>query len=658
MLGALPAGTSGKGFSFETNTSVSFRRSKGFTAGRAVSRPWPCRLALPLSARPEQCSPARPSHRPAVTASAVPSNGSSAGDDTENGSQPQERRRNNEDSQNGAHATQSSDRAPHLLGSLDGDMSENTFPRQRFDGQGNHPLEKLRNQVQLSTYGNSIGENLKDLQSFMKTHLEGCISGLHLLPLYPSSGDGGFAPLTYQEIDPKFGDWEDVKALGREYDLCMEFMLNHISPKSKQFQDYLEKGDESEYADMFVDWTKFWQGEPTQEQLKLIRTRKPEAPVLEVTLNDGTKKKLWCTFGPQQIDINPFSQKGREFVLESLRSLGTQGAKLIRLDAFGYVTKKPGTRCFFEEPEVWDLLKDLDEAAQEHDTGLLCEVHEEYETNIKLAHAGYVVYDFALPLLILHAFTFQTARNLNNWLRLCPRRQITVLDTHDGMGIDDIAGLATVCDINELESVIDDRLGCSPNWKYFYDPKTREYSGSPHQYNCTYFSAVNGNPRSYLLARAIQFFTPGIPMVYYVGLLAGLNDFEAVEAESGNVRAINRHRYTLEEAEAALEVPVVKALLDMCRFRNRHKAFLGEVTVVDGEVDHILTVTWQNGPHKATLTADLTDQSFDVVATRGSNPDELQTIRYQLNEAEETAAERRALEVNWKTEEICAPPAL
>ena len=75
---------------------------------------------------------------------------------------------------------------------------------------------------------------------------------------------------------------------------------------------------------------------------------------------------------------------------------------------------------------------------------LLCEVHEEYATNINLALQGYWVYDFALPLLILHAFTFKTMDNLKHWLEICPRRQITVLDTHDGMGIDDIAGLAEV----------------------------------------------------------------------------------------------------------------------------------------------------------------------------------------------------------------------
>ena len=38
----------------------------------------------------------------------------------------------------------------------------------------------------------------------------GMVTGLHLLPVYPSSGDGGFAPITYKEIDPHFGTWADI----------------------------------------------------------------------------------------------------------------------------------------------------------------------------------------------------------------------------------------------------------------------------------------------------------------------------------------------------------------------------------------------------------------------------------------------------------------
>lgn len=86
--------------------------------------------------------------------------------------------------------------------------------------------------------------------------------------------------------------------------------------------------------------------------------------------------------------------------------------------------------------------------------------------------------------------------------------------------------VAQVCDVKQLEEVVEHRLGCNPNFKYLYEGRGRGYVGHPHQYNCTYYSALHGNPRHYLLARAIQFFTPGLPMVYYVGLLAGRNDHE------------------------------------------------------------------------------------------------------------------------------------
>ncbi|CAL8469192.1 g8733 [Coccomyxa elongata] len=495
---------------------------------------------------------------------------------------------------------------------------------------------RVQNKVQLSVYGDSLGRNLKELRSFIDSQLQGVIGGVHLLPIYPSSGDGGFAPLCYDDVDPHFGTWEDVEAIAKQYDLMLELMVNHISPKSAQFQDFLEKGDASKHASMFIDWQKFWGSpdRPNEEDLKRIRTRKADMPMLPVTLKDGSERELWCTFGPEQIDLDIASPSGRKFVEDSLRSLCGHGARMIRLDAYGYVTKKPGTRCFFEEPEAWDILKDLEKISDEYDARLLCEVHEEYATNIALALHGYWVYDFSLPLLILHAFTFKTMDNLRHWLTICPRRQITVLDTHDGMGIDDIAGLAEVCDVEQLQEVVEHRLGCNPNMKYFYEGKSRGYIGNPHQYNCTYFSALHGNPRHYLMARAIQFFTPGLPMVYYVGLLAGRNDHENAEKEN-NPRGINRHKFSLEEAEEAAQQPVVQALFDLCRFRNQHPAFNGKVTIEQGTDKHCLEVTWKNAKHLATLKADVVDMTFEIIATlHGEENGDLHTFRYTLDDTD------------------------
>lgn len=86
------------------------------------------------------------------------------------------------------------------------------------------------------------------------------------------------------------------------------------------------------------------------------------------------------------------------------RALQTcSGVTLVRLDAFGYTTKKAGTNCFFVEPEVWQLLDRVKTTLSEAGTELLCEVHEHYSMQKRLSEHGLWVYDFALPLLSIQA---------------------------------------------------------------------------------------------------------------------------------------------------------------------------------------------------------------------------------------------------------------
>ncbi|WIA16714.1 hypothetical protein OEZ85_013369 [Tetradesmus obliquus] len=510
----------------------------------------------------------------------------------------------------------------------------------------------VSNKVMLSTYADCIGSNIADLTGFLQAEVQDAIGSIHLLPIFPSTGDRGFAPVNYQEVDPQLGSWGDVQTLAGEYQMCLEYMVNHISPGSPQFQDYKAHGDNSAYKDMFVRWKDVWaSGAPTAEELAMVRTRKPAPPVLSVEMGDGSVVPLWCTFSTQQVDIDPFSEKGWEFTEASLRSLCERGgARLIRLDAFGYVSKKAGTTCFMQGPEVWDLLARIKEVVRPYGVQLLCEVHEDFLLNIELARHGLWVYDFALPLLMLHALKFKSAEPLRHWISICPRRQITTLDTHDGMGVDDITGLAPLVDIPELERSILGRGG-NINYKHFFvkpgqadvapdhkrttsslhaaadflqpDCLEGSYQSVAHQYNQTYFSAVGEDPQQYLLARAIQFFTPGVPMIYYVGLLAGSNDFEQLQ-NGGDCRDINRHFYSLQEARQAVRRPVVQALLELCRFRNEHPAFKGRVYVDDSGPASLLKVTWDyKGLHKAVLVADVASHAFSISHTPYS-PDGLE----------------------------------
>jgi sucrose phosphorylase len=133
-----------------------------------------------------------------------------------------------------------------------------------------------------------------------------------------------------------------------------------------------------------------------------------------------------------------------------------------------------------------------------------------------------------------------------------------------------------------------------------------------YQVNCTYYDALGCDDAAYLLARAVQFFTPGIPQVYYVGLLAGTNDMELL-ARSGVGRDINRHHYTREEIDRDLARPVVRALLDLIHVRNTHPAFGG--TFQAGGHGSRIVLTWTRGEASIVLDADLDTRTARITAT-------------------------------------------
>ena len=130
---------------------------------------------------------------------------------------------------------------------------------------------KLENKVMLITYADSMGKNLKELHTVLNTYYRDAVGGVHILPFFPSSADRGFAPMRYDVVDEAFGTYEDIEAIGREYYLMFDFMVNHISSSSEYFQDFLKRKNESKYADFFIRYEEFWgNGAPTQEQLDKI----------------------------------------------------------------------------------------------------------------------------------------------------------------------------------------------------------------------------------------------------------------------------------------------------------------------------------------------------------------------------------------------------
>ena len=139
-------------------------------------------------------------------------------------------------------------------------------------------MDKIKNEIMLITYADSLGENLKDLKDIIDTYYSKAVGGVHILPFFPSSGDRGFAPMRYDVVDEAFGDMNDVKSISENKYLMYDFMVNHISRQSDYFKDFTEKKDESEYKDFFIRYKDFWKnGEPTQEEVDLIYKRKQRA---------------------------------------------------------------------------------------------------------------------------------------------------------------------------------------------------------------------------------------------------------------------------------------------------------------------------------------------------------------------------------------------
>jgi sucrose phosphorylase len=469
----------------------------------------------------------------------------------------------------------------------------------------------MRNQVQLITYVDRLsGGGFRALLDLFEGPFQGLFGGAHLLPFYwPIDGaDAGFDPIDHTQPDSRLGSWDDVHALAAGRDLMADLIVNHVSSRSPQFEDFRKHGDASASRDLFLTYGRMFPNRASESDLLQIYRPRPGLPFTKARLDDGTERLLWTTFTPDQIDIDVRSSAGRAYLGQILSEFQAAGIRSIRLDAAGYAIKKPGTSCFMI-PETFDFIDELTAQAHTLNIEVLVEIHAHHQDQINIARQVDWVYDFALPPLVLHALYMRTAARLKHWLSVSPRNSITVLDTHDGIGVIDVGpdrrdagvlpGLLTAEEIDNLVETIHARS----------NGESRQATGAAannldlYQVNCTYYDALGQRDEEYMIARAIQFFAPGIPQVYYVGLLAGANDLDLLR-RTGVGRDINRHYYSRREVESALTRRVVEALFGLIRFRNTHPAFAGEFRLLPS-ADHQIHIAWQNGDQWARLEVDL-----------------------------------------------------
>jgi sucrose phosphorylase len=466
----------------------------------------------------------------------------------------------------------------------------------------------MKNQVQLITYVDRLsGGGFARLNQLLKGPLAGVFGGAHLLPFFtPIDGaDAGFDPIDHSQVDAHLGTWEDVRELSGTVDLVADLIVNHVSSSSPQFLDYSKKGEASEYAGMFLTIDRVFPDGASESDILNIYRPRPTVPFSPLMLLSGEKRLFWTTFNPEQIDIDVSHPKAQAYLDSILQKFQAAGIKMIRLDAVGYAIKKPGTSCFMI-PETFDFIDELTGKARALGIEVLVEIHSHYLKQIEIALKVDWVYDFALPPLVLHALFNHDSRPLARWLSLSPRNAVTVLDTHDGIGVIDVGadesgkpGLLSPVEIDGLVETIHQQSG----------GQSRKATGAAannldlYQVNCTFLDALGGREADYLIARAIQFFAPGIPQVYYTGLLGGRNDMDLL-SRTGVGRDINRHYYTNEEVDNALKQPLVQRLIELIRLRNTHPAFGGEFHV-EAPKKRLLEMRWNRNRHWIKLNLDL-----------------------------------------------------
>jgi sucrose phosphorylase len=476
----------------------------------------------------------------------------------------------------------------------------------------------MKNQVQLITYIDRLSDGgIAELRALLCGELAGLFGGVHLLPFFnPIDGaDAGFDPIDHTRVDAQLGSWADIKTLAGEVDIMGDVIVNHMSSQSPQFLDYLQKGIASEYDGLFLTRDAVFPDGASEHDLASIYRPRPGLPFTTVQLASGEQRTLWTTFTPQQVDIDVLHSQGAAYLERVLTTFSHNDIRMVRLDAVGYAIKKAGTSCFMM-PETFEFIARFAQRARDLGMAVLVEVHAYYRKQIEIAQQVDWVYDFALPPLLLHAFAFRTGKYLEEWIRIRPNNAITVLDTHDGIGIIDIGadrkagqdqpGLVPPDQLDRLVEIIHENSSGSSRLATGAAASNLDL----YQVNCTYYDALARNDVRYLLARAIQFFLPGIPQVYYVGLLAGENDLQLL-ARSGVGRDINRHYYQRGEITDAMHKPVVRQLCELIRLRNTHAAFNGQF-VCRTESANKLQLRWQSGAEYAELSIDFSNDQHHL----------------------------------------------
>jgi glucosylglycerate phosphorylase len=481
----------------------------------------------------------------------------------------------------------------HLAAIYPNDVAEAVVQRvetmlERFKNEGGTPVSKrplTQRDVMLITYADQVHEPnsppLRTLAEFLETHLVDEISAVHLLPFYPWSSDDGFSVKDFFAVDPKFGDWPDVRRIGEHFDLMFDAVFNHMSAQGDWFHHFLN-GD-PRFADFFVTV----EGAPD-----LSRVIRPRAlPLLTEFQTELGPRKVWTTFSDDQVDLNFKNPDVLVAVLDALLFYVRQSARFIRLDAIAFLWKEIGTTCLHlpQTHRVIQLMRAVLERVSP-DVLLITETNVPHADNISYFGDGtneaQLVYNFALPPLVLHSMQTGNAEKLTRWAQslVLPSERVTwfnFLASHDGIGVNPARGILSDAEIAAMIERVQAHGG------FISFKNMPDGSQIPYEMNINYLDALSipaaNEPhdlaaRKTLTAHAIMLSLQGVPGIYFHSLFGSRGDRTGAEV-SGIKRRINRQKFLREELDhelgdaTALRAKIFTGWKNLLLVRRKHAAF-------------------------------------------------------------------------------------
>jgi len=453
--------------------------------------------------------------------------------------------------------------------------------KQRIDSQEYHLSEK---DVVLISYGDQVHRDhepsLKTLNEFMNKHLDGIINSLHILPFYPSSSDGGFSVVNYCAVDPRMGSWREIESISSNYRLMVDGVINHISQFSDWFQAYLH-GDKY-FEDFFIEM------DPSVDLSKVVRPR--ASPLLsEFVDSEGKIHHIWTTFSKDQVDLNYKNHRVLRNVLDSLFYYIEKGATLIRLDAIAFIWKEVGTECV-HLPQTHELVQLIREVLHEvaPEVIIITETNVPHHENVSYFGSGddeaQMVYNFALPPLLVHSILHGDTKTLTNWAKTLtlPSNKVCFFNftaSHDGVGLRPVKGILSDDEIDYLVTQVQDHGGLVSF------RSEEDGSKTPYELNCSYIDTLTHPDeedsvriKRMLLSQGTVLAMPGVPGIYFHSLVGSRNYHDGVK-HTGINRSINREKFHIDwlENELSEQSNLSKIIFDsykrLISIRINEKAF-------------------------------------------------------------------------------------